>query len=119
MTEHVKLQHNEHVKKIQCEQCEYSAKSKQALKFHSDAVHLGLRPYQCEVCGKSFTQSQHLLTHKKRIHNFHRNNKDMFRCSKCDYTTNQKDNLKYHEISHSELMYPCEICEINSIGKVL
>lgn len=42
-----------------CEQCGKSFKSLISLRSHS-VVHSGLRPYECAVCNKSFTQSSSL-----------------------------------------------------------
>ena len=35
---------------FKCNECEYSSHRKQLLKFHSEAVHLGIRKFFCRHC---------------------------------------------------------------------
>ncbi|CAL1268520.1 unnamed protein product [Larinioides sclopetarius] len=51
-----------------CRFCDYSTFKTTHLKNH-EAIHLGYKPFKCEMCSKSFVQKmqlqRHLLTHYK------------------------------------------------------
>ena len=49
--------------KFECLKCGFMASRKDSLKRHIKAVHLQIRDYQCRICGKCFSQSQHLVRH--------------------------------------------------------
>ena len=38
----------------QCQHCDYKCKKIPRLKFHINAVHLGVRPHLCDFCPASF-----------------------------------------------------------------
>jgi hypothetical protein len=42
--------------------CNYESK-KQLVKRHIETTHLGIKPYQCKICKKSFPQKTHLEIH--------------------------------------------------------
>ena len=54
-----------HEKTHRCSHCNKCFSTASALKFHITGTHLGCRSYQCEVCGKSFIQKNHLIRHMK------------------------------------------------------
>uniref|UniRef100_A0A7N8XQ89 C2H2-type domain-containing protein n=1 Tax=Mastacembelus armatus TaxID=205130 RepID=A0A7N8XQ89_9TELE len=68
---------------------------KEVLRRHKN-VHLGLKPYTCTVCNKSFTQSTNLRQHM-RIHTGER----PYICSDCGRSFTHSSNLALHKNSHS------------------
>ena len=53
---------------FKCDKCEFKSHTRQGVTTHINSVHLGLRPYVCDICGKSFTQSGHRGFHIKSVH---------------------------------------------------
>ena len=51
-----------------CLKCAYETPRRQCLAKHIDAVHRGLRPYVCPVCGKRCSQSSQLNKHVRLVH---------------------------------------------------
>ena len=52
----------------------------------------GQRNYKCNICGKSFTQSNHLKTHIKAVHEGQRN----YKCDSCGKPFTQSGSLTLH-----------------------
>ncbi|XP_058537135.1 zinc finger protein with KRAB and SCAN domains 5 isoform X2 [Ochotona princeps] len=66
----------------------------------------GERPHKCNVCGKSFIQSAHLIQHQ-RIHT----GEKPFRCDECGKSYNQRVHLTQHQRVHTgEKPYTCHLC---------
>ena len=63
--------------------------------------------YNCEKCGKSFSENGTLNKHIKSIH------EDVqYNCEKCDKSFSDKSNLKRHIQSvHENVRYNCEKCD--------
>ena len=78
-------------KPYQCDICEKSFTMKSDLRRHVATVHNKERPFQCPQCSKTFGQSGSLKTHVSVVHN-----KESFQCSKCSKTFTRKINMKEH-----------------------
>ena len=52
MSRHVK------VELLECDQCEKQFSSKKGLNYHVDSVHKQLRPFCCQICGRSFATNK-------------------------------------------------------------
>ena len=73
---------------------------------NSTALPLGKRKYQCEVCGRSFSRSNTLITHN-RIHTGDR----PFPCDVCGRAFRQLGNLTRHKLTHAAVKpHTCPIC---------
>ena len=62
-------------------------------------VHEGKKEYQCEYCGKLFSQSSNLMQHIKTIHSdkFEQTlKKTAFSCTQCEFSCIQMNQLKDH-----------------------
>ncbi|XP_044023151.1 zinc finger protein 770 isoform X1 [Siniperca chuatsi] len=51
----------------QCPVCPKSFPSLYKLQRHY-VIHTGQKPFICKICGKAFTQSEHLKTHLQKVH---------------------------------------------------
>ena len=96
--------------KNQCPHCTFCANNKSVLQMHLKNFHekkrrqptiqKGERNYNCNFCGKSFTQSGNLKNHIKTIHEAQRN----FKCDSCGKFFTQSGNLNQHiKIIHEVL----------------
>ena len=88
---HFKTVHGKvNFKHINCPHCEYKSSRNEHMQMHIDAVHLGLRPFKCDVCDKDFTQKTHLRTHQKNVHENVQDTR--FKCDECSkfYQSNQQ-----------------------------
>ena len=140
---HVRRVHyNEDLKNKSCpHQCGYSTSNNDHLRNHINAVHLGLRPFKCDLCEKDFTQKSHLNTHHKNVHlkvedsrfychscsKYFTSTQKLdehvirihsvakrYTCEECGYATNTKRYLLRHSFSHKDLSeYPfhCKDCK--------
>ena len=91
---------------LQCEHCDYKCKAIPRLKFHINAVHLGVKPHQCEFCPSAFPTKGALNNHRM-IHTGERN----FPCMFCEKKFQSKHNLVTHVRTHTgEKPFTCDIC---------
>ena len=73
----------------------------------------GHKVQKCHPCGKSFTRSGSLKTHKNTVHEGHKK----YKCESCGRSFSQRANLKVHELTHlRDLKKPikdqkCETCD--------
>ncbi|XP_023727887.1 gastrula zinc finger protein XlCGF71.1-like [Cryptotermes secundus] len=69
-------------------------------------IHIGVRPFWCDICKKSFIYRAHLRIHH-RIHT----GEQPFSCDMCNKSFIEQSSLKRHQRIHSgERPYCCDIC---------
>ncbi|SMN22864.1 similar to Saccharomyces cerevisiae YPR186C PZF1 Transcription factor IIIA (TFIIIA) [Maudiozyma saulgeensis] len=66
---------------------------------HQQSVHLGLKPFDCNQCDKSFARKNHLERH---LLSHLDNNEKPFHCSICNKGVITSQQLKRHEITHTK-----------------
>ncbi|XP_038605791.1 zinc finger protein 2-like [Tachyglossus aculeatus] len=69
-------------------------------------INTGERPYNCNECGKAYTNPSSLWRHK-RVHT----GKEPFKCNKCGKTFGESPSLREHKKTHTgEKLYKCNEC---------
>ncbi|KAK7062978.1 hypothetical protein SK128_027689 [Halocaridina rubra] len=92
--------------KYKCDKCDQSFSTESYMNKHR-LSHLGVRPYTCVECGKSYLSASHLNQHYRMRHTMTKS----FQCYMCGSCYRTKNQLKYHENNHrGEKPYKCEIC---------
>ena len=94
-------------KKFQCELCDHISANAQNLKYHVNTVHLKLKPYFCEKCGKSFVQKRRLEEHILNIHN---PEGKAFQCDLCGNCYASKTSLTIHRRELHNKVFKCDHC---------
>jgi KRAB domain-containing zinc finger protein len=84
------------------EDCEKSFPCQAKLQDHLN-VHLGIRPFGCEICQKSFYSKKYLRAHEE-IHQ----DKEI-RCDKCSSTFTRRHNFLRHQ-KYCSIRYKCPGC---------
>ena len=64
-----------------CSDCEFAARQSSHLKYHTNSVHKGLKPFKCLECDYAASQSGNLKTHINIIHK----GLKPFKCLECDF----------------------------------
>ena len=87
---HVKVKHVG--TRFKCEQCDYTSTTKNQLRIHNNSKHLGVK-YPCDFCPRHFS------TQGSRRHhhvNQHPDQYIVYSCHLCSYRTDNKDLLQRH-----------------------
>uniref|UniRef100_A0A3P9B9Y8 C2H2-type domain-containing protein n=1 Tax=Maylandia zebra TaxID=106582 RepID=A0A3P9B9Y8_9CICH len=88
-----------------CELCGKSFTQAGAVKRHQ-LIHSGVKAYSCDMCGKSFTLAETLKRHQL-IHSGFK----PYSCELCGKSFTHAQSLKRHQLIHSGFKpYSCELC---------
>ncbi|KAG7306824.1 hypothetical protein JYU34_008269 [Plutella xylostella] len=89
-----------------CHVCGSGFQNNADLTTHMNTVHVKLKPFECAICHKRFTQQGGVLQHM-RMHTGDR----PFPCSYCQKSFTQKSGLDQHLRTHTKVKpYRCVIC---------
>nr|CAI5869090.1 unnamed protein product [Callosobruchus analis] len=97
---------NHYIEKRRCKICNIVCQSIGKLADHLNK-HLGLRPFKCDECDKSFVSKHHVKLHK-RCHSTEK----IFKCTKCEKAFKNRMSLRSHLIVHYEKIkeFICKVC---------
>ncbi|KAG6460988.1 hypothetical protein O3G_MSEX012349 [Manduca sexta] len=89
-----------------CEVCGEGFQTSEELTEHCSTMHVKLKPFECNVCHKRFTQQGGVLQHM-RMHTGDR----PFPCTFCPKAFTQKSGLEQHLRIHTKVKpYRCVVC---------
>ncbi|KAH8383627.1 hypothetical protein KR009_009715 [Drosophila setifemur] len=88
-----------------CPHCERKFTTAGTLKRHVEGVHKQIKPYVCDLCGKTFKYITGLKDHKL-VHT----DDCPFECPVCQRRFKNKARLKIHSDTHSANIYECGVC---------
>eukprot|EP00099_Drosophila_melanogaster_P022496 NP_649983.2 uncharacterized protein Dmel_CG6254 [Drosophila melanogaster] len=88
-----------------CPHCEKRFTTSGTLKRHIEGIHNQIKPYVCDLCGKSFNYITGLKDHKL-VHT----DECPFECPVCKRGFKNNARLKIHLDTHSAEIYECTVC---------
>ncbi|XP_031728773.1 EVI5-like protein isoform X1 [Anarrhichthys ocellatus] len=89
-----------------CIKCSKVFSTPHGLEVHVRRSHSGIRPFACEICGKTFGHGVSLEQHKA-VHSQERS----FDCKICGKSFKRSSTLSTHLLIHSDTRpYPCQYC---------
>ena len=109
MSRHFKNVHEEE-NPFKCAKCGLQFGENSNLRVHIKTVHEKIRAFKCDQCGKSFGRAN---DRKKHIEGVHYNIRYPCTWQDCPWTTNSKNQVKYHiRRAHTkEWSLECKLCE--------
>lgn len=99
-------QRDNKVRNFTCKMCQKSFTLASTLTLHFRRTHLGIKPYECKVCGWTFAQTSDLIKHMRK-HTGER----PYTCQTCGLGFSQNRNLKNHMKMHTEAPSQCIFCK--------
>ncbi|XP_038638415.1 zinc finger protein Gfi-1b-like isoform X1 [Scyliorhinus canicula] len=89
-----------------CMKCNKVFSTAHGLEVHVRRSHSGMRPFACDLCGKTFGHAVSLEQHMN-IHSQER----IFGCKMCGKSFKRSSTLSTHLLIHSDTRpYPCQYC---------
>ncbi|CAL8367172.1 unnamed protein product [Boreogadus saida] len=89
-----------------CMKCCKVFSTPHGLEVHVRRSHSGTRPFECEICGKTFGHAVSLDQHRA-VHSQERS----FNCKICGKSFKRSSTLSTHLLIHSDTRpYPCQYC---------
>ncbi|KAB7498104.1 Zinc finger protein 26 [Armadillidium nasatum] len=100
-----------------CPHCTYSSHRSDTVRAHIKYKHIGVKPFSCVKCSKSFVEKSKLNQHMRNP-----SGRPIYQCPFCSYvnatsSTNVKSHIKYHHTG--EMPYGCSVCSKNFPEKSL
>jgi len=110
LNRHIQSSHKGN-KKYKCPMCPEVLKSNEALKNHLSG-HENPRPFQCHLCGRTFSLQKHLYHHNK----YHHSSTDLRKvtCADCGMVFSCVSVLyRHHKTVHLGIKeFQCEVCSV-------
>lgn len=106
LSNHVKYMHpgDESKHPFACQKCAKTFPYASGLQQHVDKVHLKLKSFVCEKCGKGFNSKNEFIEHQNLPScNFMTSTDVIFHCDKCtDQFNTVKGYIRHHEVLHGD-----------------
>ena len=90
-----------------CTICESEFTAYTSLMSHLKSIHLGLKPYRCNLCPLSFTRNSSLA-----YHNLCHTNQYLFNCDICQQGFRHRGHFKQHMDKHENATRHCPECKV-------
>lgn len=114
---------------FKCHDCDETLATLEEFNDHVKRHNLDSRKhFQCNLCGKSYTQSSSLGFHKRKIHgseikkevnqqkspqSYGETYNQIFECHRCNKQFSRPSSLKQHYLVHKEIKpHRCDVCDL-------